>query len=295
MKVIKQTAFQESMLVSTNVVESEPAWNSGTTYAKDAIVYEGTVGVYQSLVNTNLNYQPSISPTQWVRIGPTNARAMFDQTVSTQTESPSPIEVVLETGVIDSIALINLYASEVQVEVKDGSGGAVIYDETVSLISGVTDWYDYFFTEIEQDSQVIFRNIPTYASAYVTITVSGSGDVKIGECIFGKMRALGGTQYGASSGITDYSKKVTDEFGTTTLTQGNFNKRMNTSTYILNTDLNKVQKFLYSIRATPCVFIATDVSEFSEALVIYGFYKDFTTEIPYPTHSICNIEIEGLI
>lgn len=295
MKVIKQTAFQESMLVSTNVVESEPAWNSGTTYAKDAIVYEGVAGVYQSLVNSNLNHQPSISPTQWVRIGPTNARAMFDQTVSTQTESPSPIEVVLETGVIDSIALINLYASEVQIEVKDGSGGAVIYDETVSLISGVTDWYDYFFTEIEQDSQVIFRNIPTYASAYVTITISGSGDVKIGECIFGKMRALGGTQYGASSGITDYSKKVTDEFGTTTLTQGNFNKRMNTSTYILNTDLNKVQKFLYSIRATPCVFIATDVSEFSEALVIYGFYKDFTTEIPYPTHSICNIEIEGLI
>lgn len=295
MKVIKQTTFQESMLVSTNVVEAEAAWSSGTTYAKDALVYEGIHGVYQSLVNSNLNHQPSISPTQWVRIGPTNGRAMFDQTVSTQSESTSPIEVVLETGIIDSLALINLDASEVQVEVKDGSGGSVIYDETVNLITGVTDWYDYFFTEIEQDSQAVFRNIPPYGSAYVTITVTGSGTVKVGECIFGRMKALGGTQYGASAGITDYSKKVTDEFGTTTLTQGNFNKRMNTSTYILNTNLNKVQKFLYSIRATPSVFIASDVDDFSEALIIYGFYKDFTTEIPYPTHSICNIEVEGLI
>jgi hypothetical protein len=283
------------MLVSTNVVEVNPAWSSATTYAKDALVHEGTVGVYQSLVNSNLNHQPSISPTQWVRIGPTNGRAMFDQTVSTQSASSSPIEVVIETGIIDSLALINLDANSVNVEVKDGSAGAVIYDETVSLISGVTDWYDYFFSEIEQETQVIFRNIPPYGSAYVTITVTGSGTIKVGECIFGRMKALGGTQYGASSGITDYSKKVTNDFGTTTLTQGNFSKRMNTSTYILNTDLNKVQKFLYSIRATPCVFIASDVSEFSEALIVYGFYKDFNTEIPYPTHSICNIEIEGLI
>jgi hypothetical protein len=295
MKVIKQTPFTESMLVSTNVAEIYPAWSSGTTYAKDAIIYYGIYGIYQSLVNSNLNHQPNISPTQWVRLGPTNARAMFDQTVSTQSISPAPVEVVLDTGVFDSLALINIDCASVQLEVTAGAGGATIYDETVLMVAGVVDWYDYFFSPIEQETQVIFRNIPPQLNNRAILTFTGTGSIKIGEVIFGVMKTIGGTQYGASSGIVDYSKKNTDEFGVTTLVQGAYSKRMQAQVYLLNTELNGVQKFLYSIRATPSVFIGSDVAEFSEALIVYGFYKDFTTEIPYPTHSICSIEIEGLI
>ena len=295
MKVIKQTTFQESMLISSNVVEAEAAWNSVTTYAKDALVYEGVAGVYQSLVNSNLNHQPSISPTQWVRIGPTNGRAMLDQTVSTQTISSSPIIVTLATGIIDSIAFINLNARSINVTVRDGLGGIVIYNETIDLIAGVTDWYDYYFSDIEQKTQCVFTGIPPYGSAHVTVTVTGSTNVSVGELIFGKIREIGGTQYGASAGIKDYSKKTTNEFGATVLSQGNYAKRMNTQTYILNSKLNNVQRMLYDLRATPSVWIATDVADFNETLIVYGFYVDFTTEIPYPTHSLCSIEIEGLI
>lgn len=295
MKVIKQTKVYESMIFSTNVPETESAWSSGTTYSIGDIVYETTVGRYQSLANGNHNNQPSISPTKWVRIGPTNSRAMFDQTVSTQSVSSSPMSVVVETGIMDAMALINVDCSSVRLVVKNGLYGTTVYDQTVSMIDGVVDWYDYFFTPIEQQNQVIFRDIPPYNDAVAFITFSGSGTIKVGEVIFGTLQVIGGTQYGASSGIIDYSKKNTDEFGATVLVQGNYSKRINASVYVLNANLNKVQKFLYSIRATPCVFIATDVSDFSEALIVYGFYKDFNTEIPYPTHSICNIEIEGLI
>lgn len=295
MKVIKQTRVYESMIFSTNVPETEAAWSSSTTYAIGDVVYETTLGRYQSLVNGNHNHQPSISPTHWVRIGPTNSRAMFDQTVSTQSVSASPMSVVVETGIMDAVALINIDCSSVRLVVKNGLFGATVYDQTVSMIDGVVDWYDYFFTPIEQQNQVIFRDIPPYNDAVAFLTFSGSGTIKVGEVIFGTLQVIGGTQYGASSGIIDYSKKNTDEFGATVLVQGNYSKRINASVYVLNTNLNKVQKFLYSIRATPCVFIATDVSDFSEALIVYGFYKDFNTEIPYPTHSICNIEIEGLI
>ena len=55
-----------------------------------------------------------------------------------------------------------------------------------------------------------------------------------------------------------------------------------------------MQSYLYTLRATPAVWIASDEIRFEETLIVYGFYKDFSTEISYPTFSKCNIEIESL-
>jgi hypothetical protein len=64
--------------------------------------------------------------------------------------------------------------------------------------------------------------------------------------------------------------------------------------FVSNVELNRVQTLLYAIRAKPSVWVATDNQQFEEALIIYGFYKDFSTTISYPSHSICSLEIEGL-
>jgi hypothetical protein len=36
-------------------------------------------------------------------------------------------------------------------------------------------------------------------------------------------------------------------------------------------------------------------SEEYASMIVYGFYKDFSIEISYPTVSICSLEIEGLV
>lgn len=294
MKVIKQTPMTPARLVSTNVVEEEDAWNVAVTYAKHDLVYDGILGVYESLVNSNLGNQPSASPTEWVRIGPTNRCAMFDQSVSTQTVSPSPITVVINTGSINSIAFINVICSSITVTVRDGASGPIIYNQTKPLGIGITSWWEYFFEPLEFRTNIIFDGIPLYASSRVTVTFEGTGNLRIGELIFGRMNYLGATQYGMTSGIIDYSVKDTDAFGNTILTQRVFRKTINCQLWINNTDQNRVQKLLYELRATPSVWIANDADIYSEASIAYGFYKDFYTEISYPSVSTCKLEIESL-
>ena len=120
MKVIKPTAFTESMLVSSNAVESSPNYNAGTTYAKDSIVNSGT-HLYQSLVNNNLGNTPSTSPLYWLDIGPNNIHAMFDNQISTATISATPLNVVFKPGIFNSLALIGLSGNQVSVTVRDGT------------------------------------------------------------------------------------------------------------------------------------------------------------------------------
>lgn len=294
MKVIKQTSMTPARLVSTNVVEENPAWGVGTTYAKDDLVYEGLLGVYKSLIDTNIGNQPSASPLEWVRIGPSNIWAMFDQSVSTQTNSPAPITVVVDTGLINSIAFINVVCNSITVSITDGASGPVIYNQTKSLSSPITSWYDYFFADLEFKSNIVFTDIPLYSNSRATITFNGAGNLSVGEMIFGKLLYLGATQYGMSAGIIDYSVKDTDAFGNTILTQRVFRKTINPQLWVDNLNHNKVQKLLYSLRATPAVWIATDDDTYNESALIYGFYKDFYTEIAYPTVSICKLEIESL-
>ena len=128
----------------------------------------------------------------------------------------------------------------------------------------------------------------------MTFTGATGETVSAGEVVFGMLSDLGDTQYGVTSGIIDYSVKSTDQYGNTTLTKRAYSKRMSAKVQLDNTQLNRVQSFLYTIRATPCVWIGSDDPRMQEPLVIYGFYKDFSTEIPYPTYSLCSLEVEGL-
>jgi hypothetical protein len=108
MKLIAPTTFVAAThLVSSNATEPYATWASGTTYAKDAFVDYGT-HIYQSLVNSNTGNQPDTSPTQWVLVGPDNTHAMFDDQISTATNSTSPLTVVLATGLANSMAMFGL-------------------------------------------------------------------------------------------------------------------------------------------------------------------------------------------
>jgi len=60
-----------------------------------------------------------------------------------------------------------------------------------------------------------------------------------------------------------------------------------------NGQLNAVQRILAEIRAVPSVFIGSEATDYSP-LIVYGFYRDFSIDIAYPTKSFCRIEVEGL-
>jgi len=293
MKVVKPTTYNSALhLVSTTAVETHAAYSSGTTYATgDKVNYGGFI--YQSLVNSNLNHQPDISPLEWVKLSPDNRSAMFDTEVSTATTATTSLTVVLSPGYISSLAFFNIMGSTLSISVKDSPTGSVVYTKTIMLDGAIiADWYQYFFEPSAQLTEVVLTDIPPYFNARVTITITGT-TVQIGSMIFGTVYDLGATQYGTNLGIIDYSKKDTSETGVTTFIKRGFSKRMQAQMMIDNTQITKTQKVLSELRATPAVWIASDDSMYV-ALSMLGFYKDFNIDISYPSKSLCTLEVESL-
>ena len=297
MQVIKPIIFLDSQLISTTAVETYPTYAAGTTYALNAfVVYLNKV--YQSLQASNTGHTPDTSPTFWQYISVGNRLAMFDSEVSTTTNATTSLTTVVSPAVIiNSLAYLELQGTQLQVEVRDGAGGEIIYNRTIALDSTIIlDWYMYFFEPYNPKTEVILNDVPPYLNSRITTTLTGASGstVKIGSMIYGTVYTLGTTQYGVSSGIRDYSVKQTDDFGNTTFLQRAFSKRMEANVFMNNTALAFNQRLLTDLRAIPAVWIGSTENAFSP-LTVFGYYRDFNIDISYPTFSLCRIEIEGLI
>lgn len=285
-------------LLFSTITESTPAWVSGTTYSiTNRVRYLNQI--WESLQNTNQNRPPDINPTFWLNLGYDNIHAVFDTSVSTPSTSLSEFTFVVKTSNLDALSLINVEGAIVEIAVCDQSSGEVFFNNTYGLTgSNVQDWYQYFFFDpILRRTQIVATDINSaFLNSIVTVRLKNSigSIVSLGAFIVGNSTSIGRTQYGASAGITDYSKKETDEFGKFTFVKRAFSKRLNVSLYLDNFELNNTQRFLSDIRATPVVWIASDDPTYEETLIIYGFFKDFNTVIAYANNSICDLEIEGL-
>jgi hypothetical protein len=289
-------AILGSGLLYTNLVNANADWSSATTYALGQSVSYG-FSTYTSLQNSNTNQNPETATAYWVRVGPTNRTAMFDSQVSTAGTSSESIILVLKIEPPDTIALLNLLGSKAEVAINDGTTKELMYHFSQSLQGNITEtWLDYFEYNSNYDkTQAIFLNVPKVSSSILSVKITGTGTVKIGSFISGIIDSIGASQYGASAGIIDYSRKETDSFGNTTFVVRNFSKRLSTKVSLTNPNVNRVQRLLYGLRATPALWIASTDTTFEEPLIVFGFYRDFSTEIAYPSHSLCNLEIEGLI
>ena len=302
MKVIKPVAFVKAThLLDSNAGEPIATWSGGTTYAASTESSPVKVfyldRIYESLQGANQNKLPTTNPTYWLDIGPGNVVAMFDTQVSTtttKTTSSLPLIVTLSTGSINSVALVNVSGST-SVSFHAESDGVTVYDGTVDMANTfIGDWYEYFFNDFDELSVALKTDLPPYPDMTLTITVYGSSSVSVGACVFGTVIDLGLTRVGPKVGIIDYSKKETDTYGTTTFVQRAFARKASISAFVDNSRLNRITGALSALRATPTIWIGSELADLSETLVIYGFARDWSVDIAYPQQSLCTLEIEGL-
>ncbi len=298
MKVVKPITNTQAMLVSTTATETVPLWSGATAYAVGAVARYGVAAgsrIYRRLVAGTTPTAPDADTTNWLDTGPSNVVAMFDTEISTQTTATGALSMVLKPGFANSLCLFGLEGNSLQVEVRDGLGGPLVYSLSKTLDGTViSDWYQYFFEPSVQLAEVVLTNLPPYGNAHITITLTGSATVKCGTVLVGTVYDLGDTLYSPTAGIVDYSKKETDSFGVTRFVKRPYSKRTSAKVMLGNAQLNKVQRVLADLRATPCVWIGTDEPGY-EPLTVFGFYKDFLLDVAYPTTSYCSLEIEGLI
>ena len=300
MIVFKPITIDDSSLTSSNVSENDYSeWVSSTTYSVgDKVIVVATHKIYEALSSNSNKYPPDntdISTPDWLDLGSTNRWRMFDDVVNSQTTlSSGDLVVTVTPGSVNAVALLNIVATSVKVELNDPSEG-VVYSETVDLLStsGITDWYAYFFYPIEMQTFVLLDDLPMYETAELTITLYGDGgDTACGVFACGLYRRLGCTVFGSTLGIDDYSKKDIDDFGNATLLEGKFSKRASFDVEISTENVDMVSSYLSELRATPCVWSG---SGYFNATTVYGYYDSFDILLDNGVLSKCSISLKGLI
>lgn len=297
MKVIQPVTVTPAMLTSSNVTEPDtdyPAWNSATAYSVNAKVGYNHRNWIAAVANTNVAPGTVTTPATWTDQGANNRWKMFDDVIGSQSIRTGTIVVTVTPGqVVNSVALFNLSGRTVRVTMTDPVDG-VVYDRTVQLVdAGVSNWYDYFFAPIGANTDLVLTDLPTYGSASITLTVdAGLGTAAVGSFILGTVIELGCTQWGATGGITDFSRKVRDDFGNFTIVERSYAKERSFNVIVETSQMAMLERTLASLRAKPVVWIGDDDYEFT---LVVGFFRDFTFVLQYKNKSQLSINIEGVI
>lgn len=268
LSLLQPVIVTPAVLTSSSVAENDaPEWSAATTYARGARVMKAsTHRVYESATAGNVGNDPAGAGGAWLDYAPTKRWAMFDQALGTATTAAKSIAVTLNAGRVSGVALLDVVASSVRVQAPG-------YDRTKPAGAGAITFLD-------------LRDI----AGPVTVTITGQGTVSVGTLLIGRVVGLGITESSPTAGITDYSRKVTDDFGEVTVVERAWAKRMTTAAVLRTDALDLVASRIASVRAQPSLWIGQSGVD---SLIIYGFFKDFSIEVG-DTVSKLSLSVEGL-
>jgi hypothetical protein len=281
--------------IITNLVESDaidgPEWSAATAYyAGDEVRITARHRKFRRLVDGTTATAPNLDLVNWLDIGPTNPAAMFDTELVAPTSGYSDdilvaMRLVESTGIYhNAIGLLGLYGSTVTITACDYLGGPAVYSETINIQPGYADAITRYTSNLGRSiNSVVFVAIKKY----------GSIRANCEKLVLGRGHEIGGTEYGAEYEIIDYSRKETDEFGTTTLVKRKFSKRISAKLNIDNSDFAAIVSLMASIRAELCVWETANAVNLSPT-IIYGYYRSFSASIIYETFSVASLVVESL-
>jgi hypothetical protein len=264
------------------------AYPSGSPYALNDIVTD-LVGhqLYQSLAATNS--AALTDATKWLPLGATTRWKMFDKVVNSQTTALNSISATVTPGeLVNTLTLLNVNGASVTVA-QSISG----YVRTKSLVRhDVLNWYDWYYEVPIRSGDVVFDDIPPYATAAITVTADNAGDVAaIGCCFFGKSRTIGQTQWELTGGVLDYSTSDTDKYGNTTMVKRANAKKLNFEVSIATGFESEAHRLLTLCTGMEMVVIGA--SDYSMTLS-YGFLGAWSVPISN-SGKTASIEWRGLI
>lgn len=262
-----------------------------------------------------LQYPPSDFPEFWRKLGVTNSTCSLSPTsteylnyVATYGEAPTwnflrptttdktvaetQLYVKINAGAVNSLGLAGLEGDLLEIAVRDSGGG--IYGYTQYNLKSISSWSEYYAQDSVQITEVAITGLTAGNGLFLEVYINSSlGNAGLSTLVAGNFVDLGPTEYGVTLGIEDYSKKTTDDFGTTVFVERNYTKKVSANMLITNAQFYKVQSLLSSLRAKPTFWIATEEVDL-QALTVYGWAKDWSLTVSYPTQSYCSLEIEGL-
>lgn len=272
---------------------------AGTTYGEGDNVIDATNHlIYESLQAGNTG-NALTNTTWWLEVGATEPRKAFDGKVGNQTErTGSIVYEITPTTLVTGISLLGADAVSINITVTDTSEGEV-YNEDIDLLSteNVYDAYTYCFAPFIYTKNIVRTNLPPYIGATISITITAESDtaaVKCGEIVVGEVDYPGGSLEGLGFQIIDFSRKTADAYGNFTVTERAFSQRPGVDVMVDNSLLAYTKLVLETYRATPVVWIPTEVENLASAYLTYGYMRTARVVTSYLEYSILTLEIEGL-
>jgi hypothetical protein len=287
------------MLISTNVPENDHAeWNAGANFGVGARVMIAAQHVRYEALKASTGVNPATDDgTTWLKLGATNRWRAFDQILSDPVKHADVIEYELQPEALcTAVSLFGLQGVSVRLVVTDPAEG-VVYDRTVSLqyLDGILDWYSYFFTQAETETEALFTDIPPYPSATFRIRIENTGGIaEVGQICLGQTYEVGETDVGTQISVEDYSRKERDAFGRSVLVERAYAQVVDFDFTIPTARARYVQRLIANRRARPTVYFAAPDRPDLGTLV-YGISGALQVNLTTPTFSTATLEVEGLV
>lgn len=303
MRVVPPLTISDARLTDTTVAEpdtGEVVWDAATNWATGSVVYLAANHTrYERLTPGGVDAtSPHLDDgTRWLELGPTNRWAMFDLLRNTGTTGASPLVVEITPGErVNSLGVLGMVADSLTVVVTSVSGGGVVFDETISLSTRDTgSWSDYFFGAFTFQEAVALFDLPPYSDAIITVTLErASGAVTVGSLILGMSVFLGDTQYSPRREALNFSVVERDEFGNSRMVVRRNVPKTSQTLWTRKPLVNKVLKTVEELNAVPALWSGLDdaTDDYFEALLILGFYRNFSIDLSHPDVAVSAFELE---
>lgn len=288
-------------VISSNVPPLDhDQWDDGDSYvAGNQVTVQGMYNRNYESVGSNTNKFPPDNPDEWIDQGATNRWRMFDMNVGADKQtvsegSDNTVEVLLDVAQrVNTIVLLNVYASNVTINMRNSDGEIVYthYEVFLQPPSG-SGWWNYFFGARRRATTLALTDLPNVVPSTIEMILDGGSDLaKIGKLIVGDGLDIGCTRYNTGLGIIDFSRKERDEFGNYYILERRYVSRCDFDIQIQTSRVDEIFNLLASLRATPVVYIG---DENYRSTVVYGFYRDFSIVLSGPKRSDCTLQVESI-
>ena len=218
---------------------------------------------------------------------------LTDSKLNTQVSETDSFYVKLNQGLSDTIALLNMDAASVKIELLNATTSESIKSYEIDLRSdSYRDIWGYFYDDFVFKNDIYLNTILTY-NMHIKITVNHTGKTaKFGKIITGvsskNIHML--TQH--TPDMLDYSTVNRDETtGDVTFTEGYYAKKLNLTMVVDNEDFSNAIKQLYALRGKAVLFLG-DGGEHS---IVFGFIRNFDAQYSFKNKEYIGLNIEGLV
>ncbi len=211
-----------------NVANGEVAWVPSAAYVVDDLrTYNGSVWSCVRAHTGRATPPDTEVPGYWLRKGPTDRMAPFDDYVSTKARGTGTLTyVITPPGFVNGVKVYGPEGAAYSIVARAGPGGTILKMVEGDLYAQAAGFYELLFQPLRALDQFGMDDIPLALNMEITVTITspGGGAVAVGDIKLGDWRQLigdskwGGVVPGAEAQRKTYTSRDYKADGTYTQT-----------------------------------------------------------------------------